>query len=48
MLVLVLVLGLGLLMLICVVGLLVLLLCGGSDSQEQWYVSSQLLLSREM
>ena len=42
MLVLVLVLGLGLLMLICVVGLLVLLLCGGSDSQEQWWASLSL------
>lgn len=44
MLVLLLVLGLGLLMLICVIGLLALLLCGGSDSQDQWQVSHSLHL----
>ena len=40
MLVLLLVLGLGVLMLICVIGLLALLLCGGSDQQDQWQVFS--------
>ena len=43
MLVLLLVLGLGVLMLICVIGLLALLLCGGSDQQDQWQVSENML-----
>ena len=48
MLVLLLVLGLGLLMLICVIGLLALLLCGGSDSQDQWQVSPSLPVSTDL